>query len=111
MAMRRSSGRYTSLLLFMTDHRFDMELAAQRNRWPELMLCLGSNLVVSVGVDGFGDDLLSARWPVSSTTSRDFGRSEHPDLEPNLVDSTLPARTADSRQDPAHGLRWCVWPM
>ena len=81
------------MLLFITVHPFDMKIAAQRNRWPELMLCSGSNLVVSVGVDGFGNDLLSARWAVSSSTSWDYGRSEHPDLEPNLVDSQLRARS------------------
>jgi hypothetical protein len=34
--------------------------------------------VISYSVVGFGDDLLSARWAVSSTTSGDYGRSEHP---------------------------------
>jgi len=34
--------------------------------------------VISYSVVDFGDDLLSARWAVSSTTSGDCGRSEHP---------------------------------
>jgi len=77
--MRRSSGRYTSLLLFINCSSLDITIAAQPNRWPESdVVARAPIFVISYSVDGFGDELLSARWAISSTTSGDYGRSEHP---------------------------------
>jgi hypothetical protein len=78
--MRRSSGRYASLLLFIncsslrhTDRRATQQMAGKSD-----VVARAPIFVISYSVDGFGDELLSARWAISSATSGGYGRSEHP---------------------------------